>query len=166
MTLGPLGSFTVIVPGELAVMSRPGLYVPLEEDLRYLKERGVGAVVSLTEEPLDAQTLRRFELECLHEPVRDFAPPTQAQLDRIMEFVARRRVTCGDTVLVHCGAGLGRSGTVAAAWLVRAGMEPRAAIARVRQLRPMSVETAEQEAAVEAYARRLAGEGGQSPPPL
>ena len=58
-------------------------------------------------------------------------------------------------VLVHCGAGLGRSGTVAAAYLVKCGYEPKAAIARVREVRPFSIETREQEQSVSDYAERL-----------
>ena len=75
----------------------------------------------------------------------------------VLEFIALQSEKPGRMVLVHCGAGLGRSGTVAAAFLVREGMEPGAAIERVRALRPFSVETEEQETAVEAYARRLRG---------
>lgn len=152
-----LRSFTVIVPGKLAVMSRPGLYGSLEDDLAYLCAQRVGAVVSLTDTPLPAEAMRRSELAYLHEPVLDFTPPTVEQLDRIMDFIARQAESTGRLVLVHCGAGLGRSGTVAAAYLVRSGWEPRAAIARVRELRPFAIETEEQERAVVDYAGRLRG---------
>jgi len=150
-------SFTIIVPGRLAVMNRPGLYGSLGEDLIFLHGERVGAIVSLTVTPLDIEEVRRAELEYLHEPVPDFTAPGPGQLGRIMEFIARQSGEPERLVLVHCGAGLGRSGTVAAAFLVKEGLEARAAIARVRELRPFSVETAEQESAVEAYARRLRG---------
>jgi protein-tyrosine phosphatase len=101
--------------------------------------------------------MRRSELAYLHEPVLDFTPPTVEQIDRIMDFIARQAESTGRLVLVHCGAGLGRSGTVAAAFLVRSGWEPRAAIARVRELRPFAIETEEQERAVVDYAGRLRG---------
>lgn len=157
MNIGSGRSFTVIVPGRLAVMNRPGMYGPLGEDLRFLRSEGVGAIVSLTALPLDGEQLRLAEIDCLHEPVVDFTAPDAAQLERILEFIdAQSRA--GRVVLVHCGAGLGRSGTVAAAWLVRSGMEARAAIERVRELRPFSVETRDQEQAVEDYARRLRGQ--------
>jgi atypical dual specificity phosphatase len=151
----PARSFTEIVPGVLSVMNRPGMYATLREDLVFLRGRGVGAIVSLTATALEAEELRTAEMRCLHEPVPDFTPPTPEQIRRIVEFVREQHRVLGCSVLVHCGAGLGRSGTVAACYLVSEGMGAREAIARVRQLRPFSVETAEQEAAVETYARGL-----------
>ena len=151
-------SFTVIAPGRLAVMNRPGMFSPLSEDLRFLRGEGVGAVVSLTTSPLDAEELARAEMQYLHEPVTDFTAPTPAQITDIVAFIAEQNRSRGCTVLVHCGAGLGRSGTIAAALLVSDGMGAREAIDRVRELRPYSIETPEQEAAVESYARSLGRE--------
>ena len=72
-----------------------------------------------------------------------------------ISFIEDHHRERGRMVLVHCGAGLGRSGTVAACFLVHGGMGVGEAIARVRELRPFSVETAEQEQAIEEYARLL-----------
>lgn len=148
---------TVIVTDRLAVMHRPGMYASLREDLAFLRKERVVAIVSLTVSALDAAELRGAEMACLHEPVPDFTAPAPEQFERIIEFITRQSEKPGRQVLVHCGAGLGRSGTVAAAFLVREGMEPGAAIERVRELRPFSVETEAQETAVANYARRLRG---------
>ncbi len=154
--IGSFGrSFTVIVPDRLAVMNRPGMYGNLRDDLIFLRGQGVGAIVSLTTTPLDAGELGVAEIAYLHEPVSDFTPPTPTQIARIIEFTRAQHKEFGCSVLVHCGAGLGRSGTVAACYLVHTGMDATKAIARVRELRPFSVETAEQEESVAAYASSL-----------
>ena len=54
---------------------------------------------------------------------------------------------------IHCGAGLGRTGTLLACYFVSKGMTAKNAVARVRRLRPGSIETAEQERAVEEFER-------------
>ena len=51
----------------------------------------------------------------------------------------------GGAVLLHCRAGRGRSGTVAARLLIDAGMAPEDAIRTVRAAVPEAIETAEQE---------------------
>ena len=48
-------------------------------------------------------------------------------------------------VLLHCAAGLGRTGTVAAKLLIASGVPAPQALARVRAVRPGTVETAAQE---------------------
>ena len=47
-------------------------------------------------------------------------------------------------VLLHCAAGLGRTGTVAAKLLIASGVPAPQALARVRAVRPGTVETAAQ----------------------
>src|SRR5205085_3036220 len=89
----------------------------------------------------------------LHVPVEDMEAPTQAQLDHCVSAIRRARAQ-GLGVAVHCAAGLGRTGSVLAAYFVAQGFTAEAAITRVRDLRPGSVETESQEEAIELVARR------------
>jgi len=52
---------------------------------------------------------------------------------------------------VHCGAGLGRTGTVLACYLVSRGLTAEQAIGEVRLARPGAVEAVSQVAFVYAY---------------
>ena len=54
----------------------------------------------------------------------------------------------GERIVIHCAAGLGRSGMIAAKLLAAFRMPPAEAIAIVRRVRPGAIETAAQEAHV------------------
>jgi len=131
-------------------MPQPGRDRPLAEDAEFLQSVGVRTVISLTE------TLPLFgggAFRQTHIPIADFAAPTLQQMIDFVEVVSESTGR-GEPVAVHCAAGLGRSGTMAAVYLVAKGTSADDAIAGVRELRPGSIETGEQENAVrqaEAY---------------
>jgi atypical dual specificity phosphatase len=131
-----------------------GMAVPeSEDDLQWLRRQGIEVLISLTEEPPRRDWVNEAGLLVVHEPVIDMEAPTQQQLDRCVSAIARAH-SRDMGVAVHCGAGLGRTGVVLAAYLVHKGLSARDAMARVRKLRPGSIETSEQEEAVMEFARR------------
>lgn len=142
--------FSWVVDQQLAGMPRPGSAADLDDDVEFLAEQGIDLLVSLTTETLDSSVLTEFGIESLHLPIADFQPPT---LEQQVEFVARasQQLSNGGRVGVHCTAGMGRSGTILATYLVYLGQDADAAIDRVRELRPGSIETKEQEDAIRAY---------------
>ncbi|MFO8007225.1 MAG: dual specificity protein phosphatase family protein [Candidatus Brocadiia bacterium] len=146
-----LRGFSWIIEGELAGMALPG---GAPEDWRELSNLGVGAIVNLTSHRLPEQEIRREGLDYLQLTVGEFRPPTQDQVDRFVAF-CDRHIDASRAVAVHCLAGRGRTGTMAACYMVWRGMEPDAAIKYVRRLRPGSIETGSQEDAVREYAARL-----------
>lgn len=141
--------FSWIERPRLAALARPRS----PEDLHWLRQQGVQVLVSLTEDRLRKDWVEDAGLLVVHEPLEDMEPPTVEQLERSVSAI-QRALEQGFGVAVHCGAGLGRTGVVLAAYLVTKGQTPEAAIARVRKLRPHSVETVEQEEAVALFARR------------
>lgn len=125
------------------------------DGLASLAEHGISVVVNLDERGHDRERLARYGLTEVHLPVPDFTAPTADQLVCGVRAINRALVG-GQRVAVHCAAGLGRTGTLLACYLVSTGLEPKAAISRIREVRPGSVETAEQQAAIEAFAERVA----------
>jgi atypical dual specificity phosphatase len=124
-----------------------------KEDLEWLRRHGIEVLISLTEDPLRRDWVNDTGILVVHEPIDDMQAPTQEQLDRCVRAIARAHEQRMG-VAVHCGAGLGRTGVVIATYLVQQGQAARDAIARVRSLRPGSIETEEQAAAVAEFARR------------
>src|SRR5436190_678258 len=133
----------------LAGMPRPEAVA----DLLWLREQGIQLLVSLTEEPPRRDWINDSGLFLYHVPVEDMEPPTQEQLARAVSAIERANER-EMGVAVHCGAGLGRTGVVLACYLVRKGLDPQNAMARIRRLRPGSIETDEQAEAVVEFARR------------
>jgi atypical dual specificity phosphatase len=57
-----------------------------------------------------------------------------------------RLIQEGDVLAVHCRAGLGRTGTVVAGWLIHEGLTAEAALDRLRRIDPGYVQSSQQEA--------------------
>lgn len=134
----------------LAGLARPSAV----EELEWLRNHGVDLLISLTEEKLPKSWMESAGLLGVHEPVQDMQPPTMEQVERIVNSILKaHQANMG--VAVHCAAGMGRTGVALASYLVAKGMESSQAIAKIRTLRPGSVETEDQEQSVHEYARRL-----------
>jgi atypical dual specificity phosphatase len=152
------GNFTWIEKPLLAALARPDG----PEEFAWLRAQGIEVLMSLTEDRPRRDWAEDAGLLVFHEPLIDMEPPTQDQLDRCVSAILRANAR-NMGVAVHCGAGLGRTGSVLAAYFVAKGMSAANAIARVRRLRPGSVETEEQVQAVELFARRRRQGEGERP---
>ena len=152
----------------------------LSLDVAAIAEFGAAAVVTLIEDHefellrvkgLGAEVIRHH-MEWFHLPITDMdvpGPEFEAQWLAVGVSL-RARLRDGFDVVVHCMGGLGRAGTIAARLLVELGMNPREAIARVREVRPGAIQTSEQARYVEALEksdstpwREVAGRRGNIP---
>ena len=120
-----------------------------------MRTHSIELLVNLHTRSHTADVLAERGLDQVHLPVVDLTPPTEEQIELGLRAIDEA-LGSGRRVAVHCGAGLGRTGTLVACYLVRAGIAPDEAIARLRALRPGSIETREQAMAVAAYAARIA----------
>ena len=142
--------FSWVIDEQLAGMSRPGLWTDVSEDIAFLRSKGIELLVSLTLDVPGEGQLAEHGIESLHLPIHDFQPPTMQQM---LDFVGRTATVIerGGGVGVHCTAGIGRTGTMLAAFLVYQGSTAAEAIQQIREIRPGSIETVEQAEAVHAY---------------
>lgn len=150
---GPRG-FAWLVPGKLAGTPLPGVVSDVDVDMQALRRCGVTVLVSLTEKDIDQAALARNGLRNVHLPVHDREPPSVSQLQMLM-LKMKRLLLAGDVLAVHCLAGLGRTGTVLAAWLVFEGVTAEEALRRVREIEPQYVQSEQQERSLLAYEEML-----------
>jgi protein-tyrosine phosphatase len=146
----PVGS------GRLGICRLPGASGDLAGDVAAILAWKPTAVVSMT----GMGEMRRLGAGALaehltsagiawrHLPIADFTAPGASGPPEWPELSAELHgaLDAGGGVLLHCRAGLGRSGMVALRLLVERGEEPAAALTRIRAVRPGAVETEAQRA--------------------
>ena len=139
MITGKPDNFSWIIEEKLA-----GSAIPTsKEEIDWIKQEGVKSIVTIREEPLEDEWIK--DVTYLHVHSNDMGIPEFSDLVNSVDFI-HQRITNEEPVMVHCLAGLGRTGTILACYLIKyEDMTAGDAIEKVRQERHGSIQSFSQE---------------------
>ena len=136
-----------VLPGKLLAGAYPGEPAYRESQARLkigsLLDAGITSFIDLTQlhelVPYDGllqqeAEWRDLEVDYQRFSIKDFGVPTPDEL-RIILDALDSALAAGKGVYVHCWGGIGRTGTVIAAHLIRHGMQPKEALQHIADLR-------------------------------
>lgn len=150
--------------GRLGISRKPDGGEALDEQMAGLADRRVDHVVSLLESTEAAElgladeggAAERNGVGFYNFPITDHGVPADAVHYRRVAHAIERRLSAGQTIVIHCRAGLGRAPSLAIAALIEGGLNPDEAVLRVGKARGRPVpETDEQLAFIRDFAAGL-----------
>ena len=139
MITGKPDNFSWIIEEKLA-----GSAIPTsKEEVDWVKQEGVKSIVTIREEPLEDEWIK--DVNYLHVHSNDMGIPEFSDLVDSVDFI-HQRITNDEPVMVHCLAGLGRTGTILACYLIKyENMSADDAVEKVRRERHGSIQSFSQE---------------------
>jgi len=142
-------NFSWLIKNKLA-----GSAIPTSiKEIDWVIEQGVKSIVTIREEPLDDDWIKNVNY--LHVMSNDMGVPEFDDLTNTVDFI-HQRLNDEEPVMVHCLAGLGRTGTILASYLVKyENMSADKAIEKVRKIRPGSIQSYPQEEMIFRFEKSL-----------
>ncbi|HSF27937.1 MAG TPA: dual specificity protein phosphatase 23 [Nitrosopumilaceae archaeon] len=138
-------NFSWLINDKLAGSGMPTSFAELE----WVIKTGVKSVVTMTEEPLPESWIKNIKY--LHVPTEDLSAPDMEKIDNTVDYI-HERIKNNEPTMVHCAAGIGRTGTILACYLIKYhGLSTKDAIDKVRKERPGSIQSESQEIAIGLY---------------
>ena len=132
--------------GNLAIMPAPREPERIEDTILGWRSEGIDCVISLLE-PSEIAGLIDAERELCHEfgieffsfPIPDkYVPPSLEDFVALVRGLAER-VSSGESIAIHCRAGIGRSTTLAASVLIWLGVDAEVALDMIAEARGLEV---------------------------
>ena len=117
----------------------------------WVLKQGINSIITMTEEPLPESLLK--EIRYLQDPTEDLSAPDIDKIDQTVDFI-NKQIQNNEPIMVHCAAGIGRTGTILACYLVKYHkLSATDAIEKVRKERPGSIQSESQELAIGLYSK-------------
>ena len=106
------------------------------EALIDLKSKGFRSLINLREEAVESEFFaRQLGMNYLHLSIVDWQIPTADQVRTFLDFVEQPD---NQPALVHCAAGVGRTGTMVACYRIAKGMEMEQALRLTNSETPLT----------------------------
>jgi len=123
------------------------------DEVQWMIKQGVKSIVTIREEPLDESWVK--DVNYLHILSNDMSVPEFDDLIYAVDFI-HRRITNNEPVLVHCLAGMGRTGVILACYLIKyQKMSASEATEKIREERPGSIQSYPQEEIIFRFEKSL-----------
>lgn len=140
MKPSPFSNFSWVEENKIAASDFPYS----KEHFRFLKEEGIRAIITLTENDVNKFLIESFRFRHLHLPIKDFGVPSPSQVKRFLKWMKLMEVWKQPT-LIHCRAGIGRTGTMLSVYYIWKGFSAEESIKIVREKRGNGIESLSQE---------------------
>lgn len=122
------------------------------EHLQFLKSKGIKALIRMTQvpkvKPVDISGVGMLDY---HLSIPDMSAPALADISRMIAFI-EECLSQDKPVGVSCDGGYGRTGCLLSCFFITRGMGPYDAIGFIKEKRPGSVLTDDQDKAVHKFA--------------
>jgi atypical dual specificity phosphatase len=136
-----------VIPGKLA-----GVRKPTAKEISKLQAAGIGAIVSVMDDPSNLDLYQQVDMPYLWLPTKGGTAPTPEQVQALQHFIDAQN-QLGYAVAVHCTSGRRRTGTMLASYLLRSGLSYDEAMRTILDANP-NVELREAQI---AFLKALAG---------
>jgi len=152
-SFGPRG-FLWLKKGVLAGTPLPGVFHDIDYDMKMLKKVGVTTLLALTTNPVKSEVLNRYSIRGIWHAIKDMGAPSNEQAITICQKIDDA-VRNNEVIAVHCRAGMGRTGTILATYLIWEGAKALDALETVRGIEQRWVQSEEQIEFLEQFAIHL-----------
>ena len=142
-------NFSWLLDKELAGCGMP----TTQDEINWVLKQGVKSIITMTENALPESWIQNVNY--FHVPTEDLNAPDMDKIDSAVDFI-HERINNNEPVMVHCAAGIGRTGTILACYLIKyQKYSAKDAIEKVRKERPGSVQSERQELVVGLYEKHV-----------